>query len=93
MGRPFRFLFGYSSTQRISKIKGKDFVPFSYSFQQVNTLTISEDKKFLAVAGNPNIRLFDIQESTMQAALLCLTEVDMSGKKGKNYNFSQVYSF
>ena len=34
----------------------------------------------MAVAGNPNIRLFDIQESTMQAALLSSTEVDMSGK-------------
>lgn len=42
-------------------------------------LAISADKRFLAVAGNPNVRVFDIRESTMQAALNSNTDIDMSG--------------
>lgn len=37
------------------------------STQQVNCMAISPDKRYLAVAGNPNVRLFGVQE-TLQTA-------------------------
>lgn len=40
--------------------------PFLNCIQQVNRLEITPDKRFLAAAGNPHIRLFDINSNSPQ---------------------------
>jgi hypothetical protein len=38
----------------------------TYHLQQVNRLEITPDKRFLAAAGNPHIRLFDVNSNSPQ---------------------------
>lgn len=39
---------------------------FAFFFQQVNRLEITPDKRYLAAAGNPHIRLFDVNSNSPQ---------------------------
>ena len=43
-----------------------------FADSQVNALEITADKQYLAAAGNPQIRLFEINNSSNQNAILCL---------------------
>jgi len=42
---------------------GRCYRTLQYNESQVNCLTITPDKKFLAVAGNPHVRLYEINSS------------------------------
>lgn len=42
------------------------FYVYVFLLQQVNRLEITPDKRFLAAAGNPHIRLFDVNSTSPQ---------------------------
>ncbi|KAF3616060.1 WD repeat-containing protein wat1 [Capsicum annuum] len=52
--------------ESLSETSAFTFFPFLNCIQQVNRLEVTPDKRFLAAAGNPHIRLFDINSSSPQ---------------------------
>lgn len=54
-------------------LQGTCLATLQHNESQVNSLTISPDKKFLVVAGNPNVRIFDIEETLATSALASTT--------------------
>ena len=52
---------GYDHVVRFwDSISGSCFRTLAYPDKQVNRLAISPDKRSVAVAGNPNVKVFDI---------------------------------
>ncbi|XP_024543016.1 protein LST8 homolog [Selaginella moellendorffii] len=61
---------GYDHTIRFwEATSGRCYRVLQYTDSQVNKLEITPDKHFLAAAGNPNIRLFEINSSNPQPVL------------------------
>lgn len=70
---------GYDHTIRFwDVLQGTCLATLQHNESQVNSLTISPDKKFLAVSGNPNVRIFDIEETLATSALASTTSPDFS---------------
>ena len=70
---------GYDHTIRFwDVLQGTCLATLQHNESQVNSLTISPDKKYLVVAGNPNVRIFDIEETLSTAALASTTSPDFS---------------
>ena len=59
-------------------LQGNCLATLQHNESQVNSLTISPDKKFLVVAGNPNFRIFDIEETMTTSALASTNSPDFS---------------
>ncbi|MBA0551282.1 hypothetical protein Gorai_023494, partial [Gossypium raimondii] len=60
----------YDHTIRFWEAKsGRCYRTIQYPDSQVNRLEITPDKRYLAAAGNPHIRLFDINSSSPQPVM------------------------
>lgn len=58
---------GYDHTIRFwEALSGVCIRTIQYADSQINRMTISNDKRFLAVAGNPHLRLYDVQSSNTE---------------------------
>lgn len=59
----------------------QSYVPFSAltCLQQVNRLEITPDKRFLAAAGNPHIRLFDVNSNSPQPVRINVFNINPYG--------------
>lgn len=59
-------------------LQGTCIATLQHNESQVNSLKISPDRKFLVVAGNPNIRVFDIEDTLSISALAATNSPDFS---------------
>jgi len=60
----------YDHTIRFWEAKsGRCYRTIQYPDSQVNRLEITPDKRFLAAAGNPHIRLFDVNSNSPQPVI------------------------
>ncbi|TQE10913.1 hypothetical protein C1H46_003486, partial [Malus baccata] len=60
----------YDHTIRFWEAKsGRCYRTIQYPDSQVNRLEITPDKRFLAAAGNPHIRLFDVNTNSPQPVM------------------------
>lgn len=60
----------YDHTIRVWEAKsGRCYRTILYPDTQVNRLEITPDKHFLAAAGNPHIRLFDVNSNSPQSVM------------------------
>ncbi|RLN38781.1 hypothetical protein C2845_PM01G32270 [Panicum miliaceum] len=65
----------YDHTIRFWEAKsGRCYRKIQYPDSQVNRLEITPDKRFLAPAGNPHIRLFDVNSNSPQPVCICLQQ-------------------
>ena len=59
---------GYDHTVRFwEATRGVCYRTLQYADSQVNKLEITPDKRYLAAAGNPHVRLFEVNASNPQA--------------------------